>query len=133
MPPKWYNDRLSHLIILFVWIISVGTASMSMFVSGMKQKCEKSNSKHYNTLGSKIGRAAVLTVDRQTKFSFQKVVIKNENSIQDRKINRTNVTNSLCVASFTPEMTFISTMVSFVIPGIAIVIANIGMLQLFYL
>lgn len=87
MPPKWYNDRLSHLIILFVWMISVGTASMSMFVS---------------------------------------VVIKNENSIQDRKINRTNVTNSLCVASFTPEMTFISTLVSFVIPGIAIVIANIG-------
>ena len=66
-------------------------------------------------------------------YHFIKVVIKNENSIQDRKINRTNVTNSLCVASFTPEMTFISTMVSFVIPGIAIVIANIGLLHSFVL
>ena len=56
---------------------------------------------------------------------------KTNRSTQDRKINRTNVTNSLCVASFTPEMTFISTMVSFVIPGIAIVIANIGLSQSF--
>ena len=130
MPPKWYNDRLSHLIILFVWIISVGTASMSMFVSGMKRKSEKNYACHRK---HEVKCWPCCRVNSETIVYFKQVVIKNENSIQDRKINRTNVTNSLCVASFTPEMTFISTMVSFVIPGIAIVIANIGMFQSFYL
>jgi len=34
MPPKWYNDRFSHMVILMVWIVSLATASMAMLVSG---------------------------------------------------------------------------------------------------
>ena len=33
VPPKWYNDRFSHMVILIVWMVSLATASMAMVVS----------------------------------------------------------------------------------------------------
>ena len=50
----------------------------------------------------------------------------NPTPLQDRKMNRSLESNSLCVVSLTVEMTLISTTVSFILPGIAIIISNIG-------
>ena len=58
------------------------------------------------------------------------VVINNRPIDEELKAgtNETQNTtaNSVCVASFTPTMTMMSTLLSFIIPGITIVVTNIG-------
>ena len=50
--------------------------------------------------------------------------INGEASTNVTEQNRTD--NSVCVASFTPTMTMMSTFLSFIMPGFTIVVANIG-------
>ena len=97
MPPKWYNDRFSHVVIFIVWIVSIGTASMSMIVS------------------------VVIAHDDSTSY-FGGIWNDADEATQ------LNKTNYLCVASFTPEMTLISTFLSFILPGVTLLFTNIGKL-----
>ncbi|CAG5102013.1 Oidioi.mRNA.OKI2018_I69.chr1.g102.t1.cds [Oikopleura dioica] len=81
IPPSWYNDSFSVLIISFMWLISIVLALVT------------------------LSPISLISVD-----------------IKEAENNGT----TMCIASFNPIMTISSTAVSFILPGIIIILANVG-------
>ena len=78
-----------------------------------------------------VGFRKVPQLTTKTNSDIIAVTVVINNEPVNEELNASNVTqnstdNSVCVASFTPTMTMMSTFLSFIMPGFTIVVANIG-------
>ena len=78
-----------------------------------------------------VGFRKVPQLTTKTSSDIIAVTVVINNEPVNEELNASNVTqnstdNSVCVASFTPTMTMMSTFLSFIMPGFTIVVANIG-------
>ena len=139
--PKWYKCENVRILIILIWLCSMITAVFSVLSSGILSPIlhvvafiaivvdkQQNPNVVYNFELESIAWKVLLDFEKvdRSNSTHGKENISYMDEIIDSKVN---LSTSLCIASFPPSVTLLSTTLSFVIPGIIIVCSNTGNIQ----